>query len=364
MNNLNNYINQPVDNNNMEGPKVSVIVPVYNAGERLLKCIKSIQEQTLNDLEIICVLDCPTDGSDKVIEELANNDSRIKVIHNSHNLNIGESRNVGISIATGEYLAFCDHDDIVMPYMYEEMYTKGLESNADIVLGVPEYAYPDSSLNKTYFYPCGGDLRELLLSFVIGRKKGDPDIWGFYFSHGVIWDNIYRRDMVVGNNIRFIDNNLMTFEDNLFTIECLIKANMAVVYNKKVYIHTIEASNTAASIGYRKPERVINYISYLYDILEKENMLSKYKQNYANSSSRYIISLITRTFLANKDLKQVRNVISLIDECLYKKMIFENADLMTLLKDSKTPLKKISYFLLFLYLKNNCSSKWKKENIK
>ena len=71
---------------------------------------------------------------------------------NTKNLNIGESRNVGIRLAKGEYLAFCDHDDIVLPEMYEQMYNIGIKENADIVLGVPEYTYIDSSMNHTYFY--------------------------------------------------------------------------------------------------------------------------------------------------------------------------------------------------------------------
>ena len=335
----------------MNNPKVSVIIPVYNAGQRLHKCIKSIQDQTLKEIEIICVIDCPTDGSDVVIEEYAKNDNRIKVIHNNHNLNIGESRNVGIEVATGEYLAFSDHDDIVMPYMYEEMYNKGSEISADVVLGVPEYTYPTPSFNKIYYYPCEGDVRELLLSCVIGRKTGDSDLWNFFYSHGVIWDNIYRREMVVLNNIRFIDNNKLTFEDNMFTIECLIKANMAIVHNKLVYKHSIEPTNTASSISYRTPERVLNYISHLHKVLEKENVLLKYEENFANSSSRYMISLITRTLWAKKDFKQARNVVCLIKENQYKKMIFENANIMTLLKDSKTFFKKVSYTILFVFLK-------------
>lgn len=335
----------------MSSPKVSVIIPVYNAGQRLHQCIDSILAQTLHDLEIICVLDCPTDGSDKVIEEYAKCDNRIKVVRNRQNLNIGESRNVGIRVATGEYLAFSDHDDIVQPYMYEEMYTKGIEYDSDIIVGVPEYSYPDPSHNRSYYYPCGGDVRELLLSCFIGREKGDSDEWNFFYSHGVIWDKIYRRRMVIDNKIKFVDNNIITFEDTLFSIECLIKANKAIVHNRVVYRHTIEATNTASTYGYWKPERVMNYIAYLHNVLENGNMIPRYLHNYANSSSRYLISIIMKSLLVKKDLIQTRFIVKKIKEYPNKKIILDNAELMTILRDVNTIYKKMAYVLFFFYLK-------------
>lgn len=214
--------------------KVSVIMPVYNAGQRLKRCIESILSQNLKEIEVICVLDCPTDGSDKVIEEYAQKDKRIVVVKNSKNLNIGESRNVGIQLAKGEYIAFSDHDDITLPEMYENMYKIGIKENADMVLGVPEYTYLDPSENQTYFYPKEGDIREDILKCVIGRGKEDSDEWSFYFSHGVIWDKLYKRSLIADNNIKFVDNNKITFEDNLFIIETTLSANKAIVYNHKV----------------------------------------------------------------------------------------------------------------------------------
>ena len=91
--------------------KVSVIVPIYNAGENLVRCLDTIVNQTLKDIEIILVLDCPTDGSDVIAKNFAQQDSRIIILENTTNLHIGESRNRGIEIAKGEYLHFSDHDD-------------------------------------------------------------------------------------------------------------------------------------------------------------------------------------------------------------------------------------------------------------
>lgn len=85
--------------------KVSVIVPVYNAGVHLKKCLGSLSSQTLKEMEIILVLDCPTDGSDKVAEEFAQRDSRFRILRNSRTF-ISETRNEGLKVAKGEYVAF------------------------------------------------------------------------------------------------------------------------------------------------------------------------------------------------------------------------------------------------------------------
>lgn len=100
-------------------PKISVIVPVYNAGIYLEECLKSILQQTFQDIEVILILDCPTDGSDKVCQSFAEKDSRIKIIYNKHNLHIGLSRDRGLDIAQGEYIAFSDDDDTRELDMYE-----------------------------------------------------------------------------------------------------------------------------------------------------------------------------------------------------------------------------------------------------
>ena len=80
-------------------PKVSIIVPIYNAGKFLEKCLDTLVNQTLKDIEIILVLDCPTDGSDRIAREYAEKDPRIRLIVNEQNLNIGLSRNEGLKIA-------------------------------------------------------------------------------------------------------------------------------------------------------------------------------------------------------------------------------------------------------------------------
>lgn len=113
--------------------KVSVIIPVYNVEQYLGKCLDSLCKQTLKEIEIICIDDGSKDTSPKILDEYAERDSRIKVIHQS-NAGAGAARNRGIALASGEYIGFVDSDDIVYPTMYEELYRKACRCNADMVI--------------------------------------------------------------------------------------------------------------------------------------------------------------------------------------------------------------------------------------
>ena len=129
-------------------PKVSIIVPIYNAGEFLGRCLDSLIHQTLKDIEIILVLDVPTDGSDKVAEMYADQDNRIKLVYNESNLHIGFSRNAGLKIASGEYVGFADHDDYCETDMFEKLYKKAKKDNADVVVS---NFYVESETEKSFF---------------------------------------------------------------------------------------------------------------------------------------------------------------------------------------------------------------------
>lgn len=95
-------------------PKVSIIVPVYNVENYLRKCLDSLINQTLKNIEIICINDGSTDNSLSILEEYASKDERIIVI-NQENAGVSSARNRGLEIATGEYIAFVDADDSVTP---------------------------------------------------------------------------------------------------------------------------------------------------------------------------------------------------------------------------------------------------------
>ena len=113
--------------------KVSVIVPVYNTSKYLVKCFDSLLAQTLGELEIIVVNDGSTDDSQKIIDEFASKSDKIKAFEKP-NGGLSDARNFGIERASGEFIGFVDSDDYVSAEMFERMYEKALEHDAEIVL--------------------------------------------------------------------------------------------------------------------------------------------------------------------------------------------------------------------------------------
>jgi glycosyltransferase involved in cell wall biosynthesis len=101
--------------------KVSVIIPVYNAGKYLRETLNCVAGQSYDNLEIICVLDAPTDDSAKIAEEFAKADSRVKIIRHPKNMGLPAARNTGAAAATGEYIHFMDADDLISPGFYKNM---------------------------------------------------------------------------------------------------------------------------------------------------------------------------------------------------------------------------------------------------
>ena len=116
----------------IENPKISVIIPVYNVEKYLRECLNSVINQTMEDIEIICVNDGSTDGSLDILKEYANNDNRLKIV-DKKNTGLGPSRNVGLDYISGEYVMFLDSDDMLRNNACEIAYEKIKESNSDIL---------------------------------------------------------------------------------------------------------------------------------------------------------------------------------------------------------------------------------------
>ena len=135
-------------------PKVSVIVPVYNVEKYFDRCVRSLFEQTLDDIEYIFVNDCTPDNSmvilQKIIEEYPNRKDAIHIINHEKNTGQSGARRDGMAIATGDYIIHCDADDWVELDMYENMYNKAVETNSDAVVCDMVMRYKDHSAYLRY----------------------------------------------------------------------------------------------------------------------------------------------------------------------------------------------------------------------
>ena len=145
-------------------PKISLIIPVYNVEKYLAECLDSCVNQTLRDIEIICVDDCSTDSSFKILKEYERKDSRVKVFQQGENKKQGAARNAGLQIATGEYIWFVDSDDFIDLRSCQLLYDVARKNDADVLMFqlqtfydeekernyVEDYYYTDLPKNKNF----------------------------------------------------------------------------------------------------------------------------------------------------------------------------------------------------------------------
>ena len=185
--------------------QVSVIIPVYNTEKYLPKCLESVCNQTLKDIEIICVNDASPDNSLAVLQEYAKNDNRIKLINFTENKGAAAARNAGIDAATGEYIGFVDSDDFVDLDFYEKLYTKAKETDADAVKG----NYKDAQTGQ--------------IDFSLNEKiKEDKNNFSFAYCSA-----IFRKKIIDDFSVRF--PLLKDMEDPVFTLQFALRANKAVI---------------------------------------------------------------------------------------------------------------------------------------
>lgn len=182
-------------------PKVSVIIPVFNTEKYLRKCLNSVCNQTLKDIEIICVNDSSTDDSLEILKEYAAKDERIKLINFIENKGAAAARNAGVDIARGEYIGFVDSDDYIDLDFYEKLYSKAIELNFECVKGGMLCYYNE---HRDLDREAGYDINKLI-------KKNTA-----YFYHSFT-TAIYKKDFINANNL-FFPENIHNFEDPNFSI--------------------------------------------------------------------------------------------------------------------------------------------------
>ena len=268
-------------------PKISIILPVYNAGEYLAPCLDSLLAQTLRDIEVIVVLDCPTDGSDRVAEDYARRDNRIVLLKNDRNLHTGLSRNRGLDVACGEYVGFADHDDVCAPDMYEILYSTAQAGQADVVISDACEILPDGTRQYCPLpaeIPAEGLRRAVLRSLVSGRYS----VAGIATFDNVnsIWTELVRRDLLEKHHIRFPDNRKATYEDALFNVAVWLYACRVVHVPHSFYFHRQHDTNTFMQYDYKSYARMDAYLHILQDTLKEAPDGGDYTQLFDESVLR------------------------------------------------------------------------------
>lgn len=291
-------------------PKLSIIVPVYNARNFLSRCIDSILNQTFEDFELILVDDGSTDGSGVILDEYRRNDGRILVIHNQ-NEGPGAARNTGLDNATGKWIGFVDSDDWIERETYKEVLAVAEEKNADLVQWELIMEYLDKSVpNK-----CKPE------GFFAAEQSG-------IYYRSVVYASIYKKSIIENNNIRFpIESSLS--EDALFNYQYYLKAKNCFYYGKCFY----HFRQNPSSITHNVTKEMI---------LGKKNVLDKIAELAGQNGGFEYVKNIKR----NAKL-QALHWLDKPDYTFFREL-FPEIKLKDLFTDEMSFFAKIWYFLIYL----------------
>lgn len=199
----------------MQSPNVSIIIPAHNAANTIKRCLDSVINNTLANIEIICIDDASTDNTVDIIASYK--DSRIRLIQIKYNSGVSVARNIGINKAHGEYLGFIDADDTVDSDFFEKLYKNAKQTYSDIVKAELTLVFADNSSHK--ITDLQNTVRENKYKFVRNFTSA-----------------IYNRKMLNTYNIRFPENLYLT-EDTIFLINAVHHANKVSVIDNTTYYY-------------------------------------------------------------------------------------------------------------------------------
>jgi glycosyltransferase involved in cell wall biosynthesis len=251
--------------NNENNPKLSIIVPVYNADKTLVTCVNSILNQTYKNLECILINDGSTDNSAVICDELEKKDCRVKVVHQK-NAGVSVARNNGLRIATGEWIGFVDSDD----YIEKEMYFV-LLSNAkkySVRISICGFSIVENNKKSTI----------RISNKKITSKKAIQNMKKKKYIAGGPCNKLFHKSIIENT---FFPSNIHFGEDTFFLVEAFHKVQYVAITTSAFYVYI--KNNT--SLSHRKERDIVEY-AYL--------MLNTYKNNdafltrYAKATICYI----------------------------------------------------------------------------
>lgn len=212
-------------------PNLSIITPIYNTQKYLNRCLDSLINQTLKDIEIICINDCSTDNSLEILKEYQNKDKRIKIINLKENKKQGYARNIALNKANGEYIGFIDSDDWIDLNYFEKLYTKAKEHNCDIALATNVRI--GNGITKKRL-----NLKEEKIAYTLQEKIDLSN----QAKNPCPTNKIYKKELLINNNIIFSEGCFC--EDKLFTIKALYYSNKMISVPGIYYYYFRNPSST------------------------------------------------------------------------------------------------------------------------
>jgi glycosyltransferase involved in cell wall biosynthesis len=284
--------------------KVSVIVPIYNAGNKLEKCIKSILNQSFSDFELILINDGSTDNSLQICEKFKKQDQRITLISKS-NEGLIATRQKGINVAKCEYVMFVDADDLVHCDILKILYNESIDNSADVTvcnmqkfIGSPKILKketPNDYFQNEKVYNKDEIKNELVTAYFHGHPFPSS-----------LCAKLYKKDLLI-NSGKYLDRIQFLGEDLFFNMEILLNANSVKIVNKSLYYYRL-GGNTQKFMPYLFDDMVNGYL------IQKEVINKHYKNSYTYNGISIMLlntfkSCLTNLFNSKFNEKQIKETI-------------------------------------------------------
>lgn len=260
--------------------KVSVIIPVYNAEKYLRQCLDSVVNQSLREIEIICVDDGSTDGSREILAEYAA-DGRLAVL-TQENSGPGVARNKGLDHASGEYVMFLDADDWFELDMLEKLVQSAEKNSSDIVICKTAQFDEQKQQHKSADWMLKP---ELLPGESFAPKEIAPYL--FQFTYGMAWDKLYRSDFVKENCLRFPP--LRASEDMPFVFKSLMLAGRISILPEVKVNYRVNIPGSVSNSFVKYPQAPFDAFADFYDFFEASEEKELYRQSFINWAMEYLV---------------------------------------------------------------------------
>lgn len=257
-------------------PKVSIIIPIYNAEAHLNRCIDSVLKQDFEDFELILMDDGSKDSSGSICDEYAAGDSRVRVVH-KENSGVSDTRNQAISLARGEYLQFLDSDDWITPDATGLFVRTAVEHGCDMVISDFYRVVGERLSHKGDIQEDGLLTRE---EFAVCMMEKPAD-----FYYGVLWNKLYRRDIIVEYGL-CMDKDISWCEDFIFNMEYIRHVKTVYALRVPIYYYvktpgSLVSQGTSISKTIRMKSTVFKcYNEFYKDVFNEEDYEKRRLQVY------------------------------------------------------------------------------------
>lgn len=302
-------------------PKVSIIVPCYGVEKYLDRCMESLVNQTLRDIEIILVDDVSPDCVPEMCDEWADRSLRgekvngltippIKVVHKEKNEGLGYARNTGLEVATGEYVAFVDSDDYVDTRMYETLYMKANCNELEALFcgfNMQDNTKDFKSVSEVEQYTemSGEEVKSMVLDIITAPPLSSKE----YMYEMSVWHSIYKRSVIETNNLRFISERQFASEDVPFQVDFFRYAKKIAFVPDCFYYYCWNAGSLTKTITKEKFDKIKNLYYLLCEKtkdLDSEGLRAKKLLiGYARANVR----TIARSKMSLKDKLALINIV-------------------------------------------------------